>query len=270
MLDFNPMVFKILDIVLSKLSTYKLVVLFFSNKSANILKIQVDKFSEWNFDRNQALDKLDVVLQELYKKNYSENNGMWSEHLLIMAAISSEPNKIRNILEIGTFDGQTARILSKLFPYSEITTIDLPQNIINTKKIYKYAHKDNMLQSERINNLKGCKNVRFLEKNSLSLINENSKFDLIWVDGAHGYPVVAIDLINSLRIVTTHGYVMCDDVYDFTYSNDSEYRSTGANETLSALSDAGMIKYQLFLKRINRIYNYPKFRKKSIGVFQKL
>jgi hypothetical protein len=63
---------------------------------------------------------------------------------------------------------------------------------------------------------------------------------------------------------------MCDDVYDFTYSNDSEYRSIGANETLIELSEAGMIKYQLFLKRINMIYNYPKFRKKSVGVFQKL
>ncbi len=270
MLDFKPMLFKILDIVLSKLSTFNRINSFVYYKSENYLKIQDQKFSKWNLDRRQALNKINTVLQELYKKNYSENNGMWSEHLLIMAAISSEPNQIRNILEIGTFDGQTARILSKLFPDSEITTIDLPQNIIDTKKIYKYAHKDNMLQSERINNLKGCKNVRFIERNSLSLINENSKFDLIWVDGAHGYPVVAIDLINSLRIVTPHGYVMCDDVYDFTYSNDSEYRSTGANETLSALSEAGMIKYQLFLKRINRIYNYPKFRKKSVGVFQKL
>jgi predicted O-methyltransferase YrrM len=261
---------KILDLILSKLSTWKIITSNIYKRSQSQLKIQDEKFSEWNFDRKQAISKIDTVLQELYQENYSENNGMWSEHLVIMAAISSQPNEIRNILEIGTFDGQTARILSKLFPESEITTIDLPQNIVDTKEIYKYAHEGNKLQSQRINNLKGCSNVRFVEINSLSLINENSKFDLIWVDGAHGYPIVAIDLINSLRIVTPHGYVMCDDVYDFTYSNDSEYRSTGANETLIALSEAGMIKYQLFLKRINRIYNYPKFRKKSVGVFQKL
>jgi predicted O-methyltransferase YrrM len=261
---------KILDLILSKLSTWKIITSNIYKRSQSQFKIQDEKFSEWNFDRKQAMSKIDTVLQELYQENYSENNGMWSEHLVIMAAISSQPNEIRNILEIGTFDGQTARILSKLFPESEITTIDLPQNIVDTKEIYKYAHEGNKLQSQRINNLKGCSNVRFVEINSLSLINENSKFDLIWVDGAHGYPIVAIDLINSLRIVTPHGYVMCDDVYDFTYSNDSEYRSTGDYETLIALSEAGMIKYQLFLKRINRIYNYPKFRKKSVGVFQKL
>jgi hypothetical protein len=71
-------------------------------------------------------------------------------------------------------------------------------------------------------------------------------------------------------MITPHGYVMCDDVYDFTYSNDSEYRSTGASETLSELGEAGMIKYELFFKRINRIYNYPSYRKKYVGVFQKL
>ena len=261
---------KILDLILSKLSTWKIVTSIIYKRSQNQFKIQDQKFSEWNFDRKQAISKIDTVLQELYKENYSENNGMWSEHLVIMAAISMQPNQIRNILEIGTFDGQTARILSKLFPESEITTIDLPQNIVDTKKIYKYAHEGNKLQSQRINNLEGCTNIRFIEQNSLNLIYENSKFDLIWVDGAHGYPVVAIDLINSLRMVTPHGYVMCDDVYDFTYSNDSEYRSTGASETLSELAEAGLIKYELFLKRINRIYNFPKYRKKYVGVFQKL
>ena len=269
MLDFRLMLYKILDVVLSKLSTIEGINAFVYCKSENYLKAQDQKFSELNLDRKQALSKINAVLQDLYKNNYSENNGMWSEHLLIMAAISSQQHQIRNILEIGTFDGQTARILSKLFPNSEITTIDLPQKAIDTKGIYKYAHEENKLQSDRIKNLKDCKNVAFVEKNSLNLVFENSKFDLIWVDGAHGYPVVAIDLINSLRMVTPSGYVMCDDVYDFTHSNDSQYRSTGASETLNELSDAGMIKYQLFLKRINNIYNYPKFRKKYVGVFQK-
>jgi spermidine synthase len=127
---------KILDLILSKLSTWKKITSIIYKRSQNQFEIQDQKFSEWNLDRKQAISKIDMVLQELYKENYSENNGMWSEHLLIMAAISSQPNQIRNILEIGTFDGQTARILSKLFPESEITTIDLPQNIVDTKRIY--------------------------------------------------------------------------------------------------------------------------------------
>jgi spermidine synthase len=131
---------KILDLILSKLSTWKIITSNIYKRSQSQFKIQDQKFSEWNFDRKQAISKIDRVLQELYQENYSENNGMWSEHLVIMAAISSQPNEIRNILEIGTFDGQTARILSSLFPDSEITTIDLPQNTIDAKKIYKYPH----------------------------------------------------------------------------------------------------------------------------------
>ena len=37
-------------------------------------------------------------------------------------------NKPKRILEIGTYDGKTAAILSYLFPDSEITTIDLKDN----------------------------------------------------------------------------------------------------------------------------------------------
>ena len=36
------------------------------------------------------------------------------------------------------------------------------------------------------------KNIKFEELNSLNLINYKEKFDLIWIDGAHGYPVLIL------------------------------------------------------------------------------
>ena len=50
---------------------------------------------------------------------------MYSEHLIIFTAISLKNHNIKNILEIGTYDGKTSTILSKLFPFSKVTTIDL-------------------------------------------------------------------------------------------------------------------------------------------------
>ena len=49
--------------------------------------------------------------------------------------------------------------------------------------------------------------------NSVKLIGEKDKFDLIWVDGAHGNPIVTIDIINSLNILNAEGLIMCDDVW---------------------------------------------------------
>ena len=37
--------------------------------------------------------------------------------------------------------------------------------------------------------------------NSLELTNSKNSYDMIWIDGAHGYPYVTIDIINSLRLL---------------------------------------------------------------------
>ena len=34
---------------------------------------------------------------------------------------------------------------------------------------------------------------------TLNLFN-NETFDLIWIDGAHGYPVVCSDITNAIRL----------------------------------------------------------------------
>ena len=38
-------------------------------------------------------------------------------------------------------------------------------------------------------------------------------YDLIWIDGAHGYPIITIDIVNSLRIINPKGIILCDDIY---------------------------------------------------------
>ena len=39
-----------------------------------------------------------------------------------------------------------------------------------------------------------------LSKKLFRLSLDTYEFDLIWVDGAHGYPVVTTDIINALRL----------------------------------------------------------------------
>ena len=54
---------------------------------------------------------------------------MSSEHELLFTSISINSKvKINNILEIGTFDGINAFLLSQLFKESKIDTIDLNSN----------------------------------------------------------------------------------------------------------------------------------------------
>ena len=106
----------------------------------DILDEQNSIYFNLNLDRNLALIKLNKVLFDNFSKEYDEDNGMWSEHLLLFSALSiSHPNKIKSILEIGTFNGETAFILSKLFPNSKIVTIDLNNDNLKEVKEYSYA-----------------------------------------------------------------------------------------------------------------------------------
>ena len=106
----------------------------------DILDEQNSIYFNLNLDRNLALSKLNKVLVDNFSKEYDEDNGMWSEHLLLFSALSiSHPNKIKSILEIGTFNGETAFILSKLFPNSKIVTIDLNNDNLKEVKEYSYA-----------------------------------------------------------------------------------------------------------------------------------
>ena len=52
-------------------------------------------------------------------EKYNELEGMYSEHLIIFAALAKSNNQIRNILEIGTHNGKTACILARLFPLAK-------------------------------------------------------------------------------------------------------------------------------------------------------
>ena len=94
--------------------------------------------------------------------------------------------------------------------------------------------------------------------NSLELSVESGKLplqDLIWVDGAHGYPVVSSDITNSIKLMHKNTFLMCDDIWKKTKRNDSLYESKGGYETLSYFADANIIKTHYFRKRINKPYN---------------
>jgi|688.fasta_scaffold80990_3 predicted O-methyltransferase YrrM len=223
---------------------------------------QEKKFLKFNLNRNLGLQKLNQ-LKILY--NFLQNPSS-SEHQIIFSSLAIEKNDtISNILEIGTYDGSNAFLLSKLFPSASITTIDLKDNnqdFLNfynrsdPKKLEEFIKKRNQL-------LDPIKKISFVQQNSINLINENKKFDLIWVDGAHGYPVVTVDIANSIRLLSNGGIMMCDDVFINKNRNmDKMYNSIATFETLDSFKEEGLIDFELFFKRINKSNNaVPKYRK---------
>ena len=245
---------------------------FFKKKVFNFFfsvseKTQGNLFKSNDLNRDLALNKINEVIINSLNDYYNEENGMFSEHLVIFAAISLSNRKISSILEIGTYDGKTSVILSKLFPHAFITTIDLPYI---EKSFYRtYRREKNVLDfvNKRNQLIATCDNIKFIEMNSLNLSEFTEKFDLIWVDGDHSYPVVAMDLINSFRLLRKGGSLLIDDIFKSSRNLDNYYGSLGGFSSHCALKEADLInKFTLFYKRLGGKFN---IKKQYIGLCKK-
>lgn len=275
--------------IFNKLKHYNDLIRFFYQlkeyDEEKFTKEQNNIFNNFGLDRVEGLKKLAAIkndiknivdISHIEKSLDFRNDGVASEHESIFSSMSvSKKLNIKNILEIGTYDGFNAFLLSKLFKDSIIDTIDLPSSDNNFKNYYGREKAVKDFITDRDNLLKLNKNINFLEMNSLKLINHTKSYDMIWIDGNHVYPTACIDIINSLNLLNDNGLIVCDDVHlklDHSISKKSlqMYKSTASYETLNALQNENLIKFNLIYKRLAGKSNcYEKWRK-YIGIFNKI
>ena len=231
---------------------------------------QNKKFEHFGLNRHEGIKKLISIKKDLdFKLRDSE---MSSEHEVIFSSLSYSKNKsFTDILEIGTFDGFNSLLLSNLFPNSNIDTIDLPETDDHFVNFYNRKDNINKFIQDRNIILSKNKNINFSPLNSLKLLNYKKKYDLIWIDGAHGYPVVCIDIINSLHILKENGLILCDDVHlKLNQSNsDIMYSSIATYETLNELKKQDLIDFKLIYKRLNAKHNCIKNSRKFVAIVSK-
>tara|TARA_A100001015_G_scaffold319314_1_gene441817 strand:+ start:608 stop:1396 length:789 start_codon:yes stop_codon:yes gene_type:complete len=224
-------------------------------------------FSFLGLNRNEGIERLNKIFQTYpYLKD-----SMNSEHQVFFSSLSKK-KKLYSILEIGTYDGKNAFLLSKLFPESSIVTVDLPDE--SEDFILTYNRNDvedrRKFYKKREYFLSGILNLKFLKKNSIKLLNYYEKFDLIWIDGAHGHPVVTVDILNSLRLLNKDGLIACDDILvNKLRKQDSFYHSNAAYELLEALKQNELIDITYIYKRTIKKYNVNLKLRKYISIFKK-
>jgi len=230
-------------------------------ESQELLAKQEELFTSLKLDRSRGLSKINDVCTRLFGVEYSEHNGMWSEHLVFLASLSESQESVKNILEIGTFKGQTTLIISQLFPDSKIISVDLNHDEIKKNRTYSYA----LPELGKKKNFEKIPNVEFLELNSLQLLSFNVMFDLIWVDGYHLSPTVIVDISNSVRMLRSGGIALCDDVI-LRKSNIDRDTDLSSWLTLKELAACGLIQLTLINKRIAKKFNNTIVQSKFLGV----
>ena len=250
--------------ILNKLNYY------FSYKkyNQNFFEEEQNKIYEhFGLNRQEGIKKLISTKRDLDFK--LRDSDMSSEHEVIFSSLSLSKNKsFSDILEIGTFDGFNSLLLSNLFRNSNIDTIDLSETDDDFVNFYNRKDNINKFVQDRNIILSKNKNINFISINSLKLLNYKKKYDLIWIDGAHGYPVVCIDIINSLHILKENGLILCDDVcLKLNQSNsDIMYSSIATYETLNELKKQDLIDFRLIYKRLSPEHNCVENTRKFVAI----
>ena len=225
-------------------------IIYFKNKKAfnkeNFEKIQNNLFLIIGLDRTEGLKRLKKFNQDFPLVN----NELSAEQDILFSSLKRNLENTE-ILEIGTYNGKNAFLLSKLFCKAKIYTIDLPKEDPDFKNTYSRKNDFNVFVNDR-DKILNQENIFFSETNSLKLINKKKMYDLIWVDGAHNNPTVTIDIINSIKLLKPNGLLICDDVITKdSFHKESVYSSIASLEVLEILNKEKIITLDFIYKKID-------------------
>lgn len=215
------------------------------------------KFATRGWDYDQALHRLNEILQRRLQRSFDVKSD--SSHWLVFTALSLKNPNIERILEFGTFNGFFTSLLTELFPKAQVTTVDLPAS---DPLLKAYFRRDNpevlreYLQTQK-KNLSSSDRIRLVSVNSLFLLEalRDQIFDLIWVDGGHVYPEVAVDLANAYALCREGGLIFCDDVMLAPKGYNDGFVSLESNDVLEYLGQRTGAPVTHFRKRCGAEYS---------------
>jgi len=164
--------------------------------------------------------KSKVIENEIYNgfKSYNEKEKWFCNNLFFLNNQLKKIKNIRNILEIGSYEGRSCIYFGKKFIDAKITCVDTWSGSdehlnIKFKEIENNFDKNilNHLGNDRVEKQKLSSDI-FFEKN-------NKFFDLIYIDGDHQTDQVNKDINNAWKILNDGGYLILDD-YTWWWYND--------------------------------------------------
>ena len=185
-----------------------------------------------NYKTKKKSKKIENTIYEKFQSvNYNEK---WFCNNLNYLSVNFKNSKnVKNILEIGSYEGRSAIFFLKNFSDSKITCVDTwagsdEHSSVNFESIEKnfdlntsfYQSNNTLMKHKMTSN-------EFFKKN-------HKYFDLIYVDGDHSSDQVKIDLINSWNALKNGGFLVLDDYMWWYYKDLKKNPSTPINDFIKA------------------------------------
>ena len=152
------------------------------------------------------MNKKPTTLNEVFEQREKMNMDGFSQEIpeqvefLVNCAKSAN---VKNIMEIGFNAGHSSELFLKTNPDVKVTSFDIcGYNCVRVGK----AFIDEMFPNRHT----------LIKGNSLETVpqhepEENVKYDIIFIDGGHHYPIAKGDLINCRRLAHKDTIVILDD-----------------------------------------------------------
>ena len=185
-----------------------------------------------NYKTKKKSKKIENFIYEKFQSiNY--NKKWFCNNLYYLSTNFKNSKNVKNILEIGSYEGRSAIFFLKNFSDSNITCVDTwagsdEHSSVNFELIEKnfdfntsfYQSNNNLMKYKMTSN-------EFFKKN-------HRYFDLIYVDGDHSSDQVKIDLINSWNVLKNGGFLVLDDYMWWYYKDLKKNPSTPINDFIRA------------------------------------
>ncbi len=200
----------------------------------NLIRISTPFFIISNYIKNyfpnyrkkkQCLEIDTVVYKNFISVDISKK---WFTNNLFFIKSHLANKNIKNILEIGSYEGRSAIFFINLFDNAKITCVDTwvgsdEHNKDNFNQIEKNFDRNvrSITDSEKLNKYKSTSDL-FFKKNS-------QFFDLIYVDGDHSGEQVLRDLNNSWSFLNKNGFLLIDDYMWWFYKDLKKNPATSVN-----------------------------------------
>jgi len=153
---------------------------------------------------------------------------------------------IRRKVEIGSYEGNSA-----LFIANNFKNCDLIYCLDTWKGSDEHINYDSKIIEKNFdNNLKDFKNVYKIKDNSDNFfLQNNNKFEVIYIDGSHLASQVYKDCLNAWSILQTDGFLICDDYIWSHYKKIQDNPCFAINAFLSTIKN----QYNLLIVSNNQI-----------------
>ena len=164
--------------------------------------------------------KSKIIENEIYNdfKSYNEKEKWFCNNLFFLNKKLRKIKNIRNILEIGSYEGRSCIYFGKKFIDAKITCVDTWSGSDEHLNI-KFQEIENNFDKNILNHL-GNDRVEKQKISSDVFFKKNNKFyDLIYIDGDHQTDQVNKDINNAWSILNDGGYLILDD-YTWWWYND--------------------------------------------------